>query len=599
MSARRNVKASASATALGFPEVLAAPSQARIATSVAGDSASQDALQRLDAAVADLKRVAVEPMLRQAVACMRDEDPKTASEWAIKALQTDERSGMGWYLLAIAREKVGDFKSSVQAYESALALLPDHASIANDLGRLAYRLNMKDVAEKLFHHFIEANPTSYEAANNLASVVRDQNRYEEAIEIIRPAIEANPEQPLLWNTLGTILSEQGSAEMALTFFDEALRLEPGFAKARYNRGNARLFVGMLDEALEDNELALSQTVAIDEQQMMTLARSTIKIALGRIGEGWDDYEARLSPHYAEATRFLVDRPMWTPQDNVEGKSLVIMGEQGLGDEVLFANLIPDVIEEAGPTGKVSIAVEKRLVPLFQRSFPTAHIVPHATYRVEGRHLRAAPAITDWPKVDLWAPMASLLRKYRRAVIDFPMKERFLIADPDRVAYWKNVLAAAPSGPKVGILWKSLKLDGARKRYFSPFEQWAPVLTTPGVTFVNLQYGESAAEIVQAKQELGIDIWTPPGINLKDDLDDVAALTCALDLTIGFANATTNIAAACGAPTWMISVPGAWTRLGTEEMPWYPATRIFLPRDFGVWDPVMADVAIALATKFPA
>ena len=126
-----------------------------------------------------------------------------------------------------------------------------------------------------------------------------------------------------------------------------------------------------------------------------------------------------------------------------------------------------------------------------------------------------------------------------------------------------------------------------------------VLTTPGVTFVNLQYGESAAEIVQAKQELGIDIWTPPGINLKDDLDDVAALTCALDLTIGFANATTNIAAACGAPTWMISVPGAWTRLGTEEMPWYPATRIFLPRDFGVWDPVMADVAIALATKFPA
>lgn len=123
-----------------------------------------------------------------------------------------------------------------------------------------------------------------------------------------------------------------------------------------------------------------------------------------------------------------------------------------------------------------------------------------------------------------------------------------------------------------------------------------MLATPGVTFVNLQYGESAEELARAREELGVEIWNPPGINLKDDLDDVAALTCALDLTVGFANATTNIAAACGTETWIISVPGAWTRLGTDHMPWYPTARVFLPEEFAVWEPVMAEVAAAIATS---
>ena len=110
----------------------------------------------------------------------------------------------------------------------------------------------------------------------------------------------------------------------------------------------------------------------------------------------------------------------------------------------------------------------------------------------------------------------------------------------------------------------------------------------------MQYGDCAAEIEWARRELGVEIWTPPGIDLKQDLDDIAALTSALDLTLGFANATSNIAAACGAPTWIISVPGAWTRLGTDHMPWYPQARVFSPARLGSWEATMATVADALA-----
>ncbi|MFI4936859.1 MAG: flagellar protein FlbA, partial [Caulobacterales bacterium] len=162
------------------------------------------------------------------------------------------------------------------------------------------------------------------------------------------------------------------------FFDEALRLDPGHAHARYNRGSAFLEMNDAQTALADCEAAITVARSGDDRLMMQLARSTIKIGLGRIGEGWDDYEARLAPLFAGATIFLVDLPAWTPETSIEGKTLLVMGEQGLGDEVLFANMLPDVIEALGPRGKLVLALEERLVGLFQRSFPTAEVVPHVT-----------------------------------------------------------------------------------------------------------------------------------------------------------------------------------------------------------------------------
>jgi ADP-heptose:LPS heptosyltransferase len=112
--------------------------------------------------------------------------------------------------------------------------------------------------------------------------------------------------------------------------------------------------------------------------------------------------------------------------------------------------------------------------------------------------------------------------------------------------------------------------------------------------VNLQYGDSAEEVAYAKDRFGVEVWTPPGIDLKNDLDDLCALTVALDLVIGPANATTNIAAAAGAPTWLISTPGAWPKLGTYRYPWYPQVRVFNPPAYNAWEPVMLELAEALA-----
>ncbi|MDB5421158.1 MAG: flagellar protein FlbA [Brevundimonas sp.] len=594
MSHRRSAPSAILATAPAGMETVASPTRLKLSGDVVGQAGSPQALARLNVALREMKALAATPLLQKAAAAINRQDHKLAAELALKALQTDETNGFGWYLLAMSREAAGDFRSALQAYEAALKLIPTHVELANDLGRLASRLGMNEVAEKLFRVFLAAHPENIEAYNNLACVLRDQNRYGEAVDVLTIGIEKSPLSANLWNTLATVLSERGDVAESMVFFDESCRLDPGMLKARYNRGNARLAMGDCDGALADCEAALQGPMQGHERAMMRLARATIHVARGELAEGWDGYEERLSPDYIDVTHFAIDRPQWTPEDDLEGKSLLLMGEQGLGDEVLFANIIPDIIEALGPKGRLSLGLQPRLIPLFQRSFPEADIGRHTTLKVDAQTVRGAPFLKDLPPVDLWAPMASPLRRFRRSVEAFPDRARFLIPDESRVAHWRKTLEAAGPGPKVGLVWKSMRLEGARMRHYSPFEQWRPILEVPGVAFVNLQYGECAEEIEQAREALGVEIWQPPGIDLKDDLDDVAALCCALDLSIGPANATTNLGAACGAPVWLISTPGAWPRLGTDRYPWYPQVRVFTPPAFNDWAPVMEAAAAALA-----
>jgi len=596
MSRSRDTRISASALAVAQESVAKAVNlgfQAAV-----GDAASAEALEKLNRQTHEVRDQEAARLLDRSIRAMHSRDFAKGEKLALKALERDDKLGVAWHVLGIAREKIGDFAGSMNCYEAALKLLPNHDGVACDLGRLASRMNMPELAVKFFAHYTKARPEDLEGVNNLACALRDLNRCEEAIEVLRPAINANPEEPLLWNTLGTILCSQGDGRSALTFFDEALRLAPNFGKAYHNRAYAKLDLGEVEGSLADCNRAIAAGGSAEDLATMQFGRSTTLLALGRVVEGWQAYEARLSHDLTDAPRFTIDITRWRPGMDLVGKSLMICAEQGLGDEVMFANMLPDVIDALGPDGALTVAVERRLIPLFQRSFPQATIVAHKTVAFEGRVYRGAPDIEDWSGFDFWTPLGGLLETFRPSLAAFPDRPSFLKADPQRVEHWRRVLEAAPEGPKVGLLWKSLKLNGERARQFSPFKLWRPVLETPGVCFVNLQYGDCEEEIALAKSEFGVDIWQPPGIDLKQDLDDVAALCCAMDLIIGFSNATTNLGGACGAPIWMLTGAAAWTRLGAQIYPWYPLTRCFITPDYNDWNPTMNEVGAALRERFP-
>lgn len=569
------------------------------AQGLAGDAASPAAIRRLSHALAGTpakaQRKAVEK-LKTALAAARAHDFAHGAQRALDALDMDPRNGLAWHVLAICQEKTGHFAQALSAYEAALQLLPNETDIAHDLSRLAQRLGYLEIAEKLLHKYLAAHPGHVEATNNLACVLRDQGRYGDAIDTLRDLLQIDPSSAILWNSLGTVLSDQGDMAQALIFFEEALRLDPDFAKARYNRANCRQPLGDAEGALADLDAALPGAASAYEAAMMTMARAMLLMGMGRLGEGFDAYEVRLNPEMPEAMHVAFDGPRWDPAAlPAAGRRLLVVGEQGIADEMVFGACLPDLVRAVGPEGQVYLAVEARLADLYQRSFPDVVVGAHRAVKREGRLTRFMPfmdeALARDGAVDGWVPLASLMALYRRDIADFPDRNGYLTADPAKVARWKAELEALGPGLKVGLHWKSLVLTGMRARYFSGFQRWRPILTAPGCVMVNLQCGDTAEDLAEARAA-GVEIWTPP-IDLRNDLDDLAALSCALDLVIGPGIAGTNIAAAVGARTWLIHAPDDWHLLNTGRYPFYPRTRTFATGAFDGWPAAIEAVRAAL------
>lgn len=530
--------------------------------------------------------------LKSGLQALVRQDYVTASKQIQRAIEMDERNPLAWRMLALAFERQGEFAKAFTAYEAAARLAPDDISLLSEVGRLAHRLNKLELAESLFERFLISDPGNEQVINSLACVLRDQNRYDDAFALLRDILNINPESSSLWNTLGSVLSDSGDTAGAMVFYDEALRLQPSLYQARNNRASCFSVLGQPEKALEEMEIASHDMTDPHEINNTRLSKAFIQLRIGDLVGGFESYEARFDAGEDGAVRFTEFGKRWTTDDDLRGKSLLVYGEQGLGDEVLFANVVNDALDAIGPDGRLILAVEPRLVTLFQRSFPRAVVLGQKPVARFNTLFRTVDLGTPHPPIDYWVPLASLCRRFRTAPTSFPRDPGFLVPDPQRVAHWRQVLAEQGPLPKVGVMWKSLIMKGARVRGFAPFDLWGSVLAVPGVQFVNLQYGDCSSEMAKA-EAAGLNLWTPPGIDLKANLEDVAALCSALDLVIGPMAATTNIAAACSTPSWIISMPDCWPRFGTDGLPCYPSARLFSADGFGQWDGVMDRIEDAL------
>jgi hypothetical protein len=247
-------------------------------------------------------------------------------------------------------------------------------------------MEMPEIAAKFFMHYVNARPGDPEGVNNLACALRDLNRCEEAIEILRPALNDNPTQPILWNTLGTVMCSLGDGKTALTFFDETLRLSPEFGKGYHNRAYAKLDLGDVEGSLADCDLAITMAESAEDLATMQFGRATTLLALGRVEEGWQAYAARFSGDLVEAPRFTIEAPRWRPGMDLTGKSLMICAEQGLGDEVMFANMLPDVIEALGPGRRPDHRGRASIGPTVRALLPQGRRLPAQDGRVRGARL---------------------------------------------------------------------------------------------------------------------------------------------------------------------------------------------------------------------
>ena len=488
---------------------------------------------------------------------------------------------------AQACEAAGDLPGALDAWQAALAADPQSLDIVARLASLAFRLAFYDMAETFYAHLITRGARGGEVIAAFSACLREQGRHDEAVDLLKSVLGQTPGEPVLWDALGAVMAAKAENDTALIFFNEALRLRPGYLPALFNRGCALIELGQVQAGLRDTAACAEGFTDPVNRASAELTSAHAALALGDLAGGWRWYEGRHMRGTPREVRYDIPLPRHSAPPS--GR-LFLSAEQGLGDEILYASLIPEIMKRVGHLG---IGVEPRLVPLFRRSFPQATVVAHRTRTIDGG-LQRTFMDCDWQAFDRWALMGDFLPLLRPGLDTFPADNRFLAPDPARTDDWRKTLASRK--PNVGILWKSLKSSALRDRVFSPFEQWRTVLSLPDVQFVNLQYGDTEAEMAQARA-LGFDIVTPGGIDLKQDLDDLAALCCACDLVIGPSNATTNIAGACGANLWLLTPPRTWLALGAENYPWYPRARVFAPPALGDWAPAMAEIRAALEKAF--
>ena len=384
--------------------------------------------------------------------------------------------------------------------------------------------------------------------------------------------------------LGRALQKLHEPARAFACFEAALRLRSDDAELYDFRGSMHQELGRLPEAFADFERALALR---PDFPLARFHRAMARLLAGDFERGWDDYELRrLSSYHAQAFAGL---PRWDG-GALAGRTLLVTREQGLGDEIMFASILPELLAQ---DGRCMLECDPRLLPLLRRSFPA--LTAFGTEPGGGLPASIAPAA-----IDAVIEAGSLPVLFRRRSADFPRHAGYLRADPSAVARWRERLAALGPGLKVGLSWTGGVRRTRRALRSLALEQLLPMLRTRSVRFVSLQYtADARAEVDALRARHGIEVTHWP--EAIDDYDQTAALVCALDLVVSVCTSLVHLGGALGRPVWVLAPLSPEWRYGAagESMPWYPSVRLFRQTTYAEWEPVVGRVAKELADKASA
>ncbi len=473
--------------------------------------------------------------------------------------------------LGAALKDLGRLAEAEAATREAIRLDPAHARAQYNLGVLLQENKRREEAAAAFRRAIALAPDFAEAHTNLGGVLQDLGDIENAIAHCRRAIALNPKDAAAFNNLGANLRVAGDHDGAMRAYQQALELNPDLLAAKHNEGVALEAAGRTDEALSRYQEARGAGLDFAEAELRT---ALLQLARGNYAEGWKGYDARWNCRPAPMRRKFPYAP-W--QGSGEG-GVLVWGEQGVGDEILYASMLPDLIDRVEST---MVEVEQRLVPLFARSFPGATVVA----RTNPPNPATACGDLRWHTA-----IADLGRWLRPDTASFPGRASYLTADPDRSSALRRTLERLPgTGPVVGLSWISRNVRIGQYKSLA-LADFAPLFQIPGVRFVDLQYGDTTVERAAVQASLGAAPHHVDNLDLYDDIDGAAALAAACDFVISVSSVTAHLAAAVGRPTWVLVPAGAgklwyWMQ-GQDHTPWYPGARIFRQERPGDWAEVI-------------
>jgi tetratricopeptide (TPR) repeat protein len=475
--------------------------------------------------------------------------------------------------------ETGDLASATECFLASLSLLPHFVEAQFNLANTFRKQGALADAIEAYRATLRVKPDHTLAWLNLGNVFRDSGDCEGALNAYRAAISYQPDSAQAHSNLGATLQESGHTAEAITAFRAALSLQPDFPEALCNLANALEETGEVEAAIDTFRQALLV------QSDYADAHFQLGLALLKSGDypcGWEQYEWRLRRSESKGERLHSSRPVWQP--GCRGRVL-LWGEQGVGDEIMFASQIPQLYALCD---HLIVATDKRLLPLFKRSFP-ADIVYHP---------RDQPFRDD--DYDYHVAMGSLGRILRRKPMAFAASAGgYLVPDAEQVTSVRTHLQAGRQVKLVGLSWHSSVKRSKPRQKSIPLRELALALRHQDYGFVSLQYGDTDLETAALKDELGVSIDTSSGIDLLSDLDGLASLVCACDDIVTISNVTAHLAGALGKKTTLLvpfSCDWRWGMAGSTTN-WYESISILRQQTPGDWShPLQQLVGLSSGSK---
>ena len=497
--------------------------------------------------------------------------PGEAKQSALRALAADAAHAEAHYLMAglCAGE---DDAAAHEHYGRAVASAPRLEAAYLDWCRLLFRENRLGEATAAIERGLAHLPDSVYLRLYLGNLRHTEGRFTEAAEEYEEAARRLPENPSILANLGLAQMMANRYDTAIATLRRALDLDPTSVDANLTLGRACLDLGRYDAARDCFERALE----LEEGHVGALYNlGHLGLLLGDFEAGWAGFALRDRQPYMVANP-VFPQPLFSLDADVAGKTVLLYAEQGFGDTLQFIRYAEWIAERGA---RVVAAVPGPLASLIGR----------------GAGVAAVADLAALPDFDCYSPLLSLPGIFNTDAATIPRNVPYLSAAPERIAHWRARLGP-PALPRVGLVWSGdprkhqILANHADAMRSMRFAALGPLLDVPGVEFHSLQVGEAAVA------QIADDPRIADHAGELFDFQETAALVEQLDLVISVDTSMVHLAGALGKPVWMFNRYNTCWRwmLDRTDSPWYPAMRIFRQQTFGDWQPVVAEVAHALA-----
>jgi len=488
---------------------------------------------------------------------------------AVKTDFTEAYSNRGLVLAKLHR-----IDEALASFNQAIAIDPGYAKAYSNRGLVLASLNRLDEALANHDHALAIKADFAEAHCNRGLVLASLNRLEEALASHDRAIAIKGSFAEGHSNRGLVLAELNRLDEALASHDRAIAIKGDFAEGYSNRGLVLARLNRLDEAIA------SYNRAIDIKPDFAPAhynRSVTRLLAGDFENGWVDFEWRwrLESKSIASSRRKFSQPLWLGEESLAGKSILLHGEQGLGDTLQFCRYANRVADRGA---KVILEVEETLKSLLTGLEGVAQVMD------KGEAL---------PAFDYHCPLMSLPLAFKTGLSDVPAEIPYLKSGPEKRLYWQEKLGKKGQ-LRVGLVWSGgyranqPEVWSVNSRRNIPLAKFA-LLKHPEIEFYSLQKGQPAeselSDLISAH-------WDGPHLidhtSLLLDFSDTAALIEQLDLVISVDTSTAHLAGACGKPVWILNrFDNCWRwLLDRSDSPWYPTARLYRQPRSGDWDSVI-------------